>query len=85
MSALEAHKPCGILTSSGGSADQIPRLMEVLEPPDGSLVIYDDDPDKLVAKIIKVLDEKYTDIRNLLERHDQHWYLRPEKPNSRAG
>jgi uncharacterized protein (TIGR00725 family) len=84
-SALEAHKPCGILTSSGGTADQITRLMEVLEPPDGSIVVYDDDPDRLVAKIIKILDDKYTDIRNLLERHDQHWYLRPDKPDFRAG
>lgn len=84
-SALEAHKPCGILTSSGGAADQIPKLMEALEPPDGNLVIYDDDPNHLVARLIKVLDEKYSDIHNLLERHDQHWYLRPDTTDSRAG
>ena len=84
-SALEAHKPCGVLTSSGGTADQIPKLMEALEPPDGSVVIYDDDPERLVERLIKILDEKYSDIRNLLERHDQHWYLRPDKPDTRAG
>ena len=84
-SALEAHKPCGVLTSSGGAADQIPKLMEALEPPDDSVVLYDDDPDKLVARIIKVLDEKYTDIHNLLQHHDQHWYLRPDPSDSRAG
>jgi uncharacterized protein (TIGR00725 family) len=84
-SALEAHKPCGILTSSGGTADQIPKLMEALEPPDNSIVIYDDNPDRLVARIIKILDEKYSDIHNLLEHHDQHWYLRPDPTDSRAG
>jgi uncharacterized protein (TIGR00725 family) len=84
-SALEAHKPCGILTDSGGTADQIPKLMEVLEPPDGSMVIYDDDPDRLVARIVKILDEKYRDIHDLLEHHDQHWYLRADEPESRAG
>jgi uncharacterized protein (TIGR00725 family) len=78
-SALEAHKPCGVLTHSGGTADEIPKLMELLEPPIGHLVIYDDDPDRLVERIIKILDEKYRDIRNLLDRHDQHWYLRPDK------
>jgi uncharacterized protein (TIGR00725 family) len=84
-SALEAHKPCGILTGSGGTADQIPKLMEALEPPDESVVIYDDDPDRLVSRLIAILDEKYSDIKNLLERHDQHWYLRPDPSDSRAG
>jgi uncharacterized protein (TIGR00725 family) len=81
-SALEAHKPCGVLTDSGGTADQIPKLMEVLEPPDGSVVIYDDDPDRLVKRIIAILDQDYEDIHNLLERHDQHWYLRPDSNSS---
>jgi hypothetical protein len=85
-SALEAHKPCGVLTDSGGTADQIPKLMEVLEPPDGSVVIYDDDPDRLVKRLIAILDEDYKDIHNLLERHDQHWYLRTESDEpKRAG
>jgi uncharacterized protein (TIGR00725 family) len=79
-SALEAHKPCGILTGSGGTADEIPKLMEILEPPDGGLVIYDDDPDKLVAKIIAILDDKYADIHRQLERHDEHWFLRADDP-----
>src|SRR5579884_3166524 len=43
-SALEAHKPCGILVKSGGAADEIPVLMKELEPPNESLVIYDEDP-----------------------------------------
>jgi len=85
-SALEAHKPCGILTSSGGSADEIPKLMKILEPPLGNIVIYDDDPDRLVRRIIAILDEKYDDIHNLLERHDQHWYLkRDDSTDDRAG
>jgi uncharacterized protein (TIGR00725 family) len=85
-SALEAHKPCGVLTDSGGTAAQIPRLMEMLEPPDGSVVIYDDDPTRLVQRLIAILDKDYEDIHNLLERHDQHWYLRPESnDSSRAG
>lgn len=72
-SALEAHKPCGVLIGSGGTADQIPELMKTLEPPD-DLVIYDSDPDRLVHKIVKVLDKKYADIREVLA-HDEHWFL----------
>jgi uncharacterized protein (TIGR00725 family) len=86
-SALEARKPCGVLLGSGGTADLIPGLMKTLEPPDGDLVIYDDDPVKLVHKIVKLLDEKYADIRKQLER-DEHWFLRRETPQSpppRAG
>lgn len=73
--ALVAHKPCGVLTGSGGTADVIPQLMKTLEPPNGDLVIYDDDPARLVERIIALLDKKYADIHDEL-RHDQHWYLR---------
>jgi len=86
-SALEAHKPCGVLLGSGGTADLIPELMKILEPPENDLVIYDDDPVRLVHKIVKLLDKKYADIRRQLE-HDEHWFLKRETPQSpppRAG
>lgn len=86
-SALEAHKPCGVLLGSGGTADLIPELMKTLDPPNGDLVIFDHDPQKLVEKIIKVLDEKYADIHEDLKR-DQHWYLHrasEQNPPPRAG
>ncbi len=74
-SALEAHKPCGVLLGSGGTADLIPELMKTLEPPDGDLVVFDDDPVRLVAKIVAILDEKHADIVKQLEKGDQDWYL----------
>jgi uncharacterized protein (TIGR00725 family) len=86
-SALEAHKPSGVLLGSGGTADLIPDLMKTLEPPDGDLVIYDDKPKQLVYKIVKMLDKKYEDIRDDLQK-DQHWYLHRESeqnPPPRAG
>jgi len=76
-SALEAHKPCGVLLGSGGTADLIPGLMQTLEPPEGDLVIYDDDPERLVKRIVEVLDKKYADIHEQLSTHDQEWYLHP--------
>ncbi|HYH74820.1 MAG TPA: hypothetical protein VD735_02555 [Candidatus Saccharimonadales bacterium] len=74
-SALEAHKPCGILLGSGGTADIIPELIAKLQPEFGDLVIYDEDPVSLVSRIIAILDKKYEDIRTQLER-DEHWYLK---------
>ncbi len=79
-SALEAHKPCGVLTDSGGTADQIPKLMAALEPPSESLVVYDDDPERLVKRIVDILDDKYADIYRQLEHYDEHWFLHGETP-----
>jgi len=75
-SALEAHKPCGVLIGTGGTADVIPELMQLLPPPHHDLVIYDDDPDRLVQRIVKILDEKNDDLRREFAHHDMHWFLR---------
>lgn len=84
-SALEGHKPCGVLLGSGGTADLIPELMKTLDPPDGDLVIFDDDPDRLVKRIIEVLDEKNADVRDQLMNFDQSWFLHPAASPHRNG
>lgn len=84
-SALEAHKPCGILTGSGGTADEIVQLMKQLEPPDDHLVLYDDDPTRLVSRIVEVLDKKYADIHEHVKRYDHDWFLRGNKRSPHAG
>jgi uncharacterized protein (TIGR00725 family) len=78
-SALEASKPCGILIGSGGTADIIPALMQALEPPADELVIYNDNPTKLVHKMIDIVDEGYDDIKKQLAQHDQHWFMKNAK------
>jgi len=75
-SALEAHKPCGILIRSGGTADIIPQLMQILEPPEQALVVYDSDPDKLVEKIEAILNEKHGDLKEEFTKRDQFWYAK---------
>ncbi|HSW98568.1 MAG TPA: hypothetical protein VLF71_01905 [Candidatus Saccharimonadales bacterium] len=86
-STLESGKPCGVLLGSGGAADLIPKLMETLElkPIERDLVVYDDDPERLVGKLVKMLDEKYAEVRTELRHHDQHWFLREQQRNPRAG
>lgn len=83
-SALEAHKPCGVLLGTGGTADEIPRLMEVLGPPKGDLVIFDDDPERLVKRIIKILNKEHGDIKDELARDTKQWFLTTDPP-PRAG
>lgn len=82
-SALEAGKPCGVLVGSGGIADIIPTLMEMLRPPDDHLVVYSDDPEELVDKIIKVLDTDFKDVKEQIQ-HDEHWYLDRPPKNSKG-
>jgi uncharacterized protein (TIGR00725 family) len=84
-SALEAHKPCGVLIGSGGTADEIPKLIKELEPPGESLVIYDDDPKRLVKKIIAILDKKNKDLCDTLGQRDEHWFMGGKPPGKRKG
>lgn len=72
--ALEAGKPCGVLIGSGGTADVIPKLMQVLEPPHRNLVIYDDNPENLVKRIIEILNIEDKDLHKDMSR-DEHWFL----------
>jgi hypothetical protein len=86
-SALEAHKPCGVLLGSGGTADLIPDLMKKLQAPNDNLVTYDTDPKKLIQKMVAILDKEYKDILEQIKR-DEHWYLRRDlmqSPPPRAG
>ncbi len=75
VTALESHKPCGILINSEGVADIIPELMKVLEPPREHQVIYDENPENLIERIVNILDEEYADVRKQLERNE-HWFLK---------
>jgi uncharacterized protein (TIGR00725 family) len=84
-SALEDHKPCGILLGSGGTADIIPELMQRLQPPENDLVIYDDDPERLVTRIIEVLDRKYQDVIEQLKHQNVEWYMHEADKGNHAG
>ena len=80
VTAVESRKPCGVLLGSGGAADAIPGIME-LEPHFKSLVVYDEDPVKLVEKIVQILDKESKDIKAEVMK-DEHWFL---EPNDREG
>lgn len=73
-SALEAGLPCGVLLGSDGAADLIPQLMEMLEPPHKSRVIYSNNPEELVKKLINLLDVEHMDLIKDYQSSG-HWYL----------
>lgn len=72
--ALESRMPCGVLLGSGGTADVIPILMETLEPPSRKYVIFDDDPEHLVKRVIAMLEEETKDI-DMTDKISK-WYLK---------
>lgn len=84
-SALESKKPCGVLLGSGGTADLIPELMSKLDPPRRDLVVYSDNPEELVAKIIAILDVKNKDIFDQIEKYDEYWFLEANSDQSHSG
>lgn len=80
--ALEGGKPCGVLLGSGGTADAIPDLIESLESPHKHLIIFDDNPERLVQRIVAKLDEHYGDIDT--KALANHWFL-SDPATDRAG
>jgi uncharacterized protein (TIGR00725 family) len=71
--ALEARMPCGVLLGSGGAADAIPELLEKLDPPNRNLIIMESNPEVLVDKIIKMLNDELKDVN--LEDAMNKWFL----------
>lgn len=63
--AAETHTPIGILEGAGGVSERLPVLIKMLPNADPDLVIFEDDPDKLVEKLTGVLDKTHAHYRRL--------------------
>jgi len=75
--AIEAKMPCGVLLGSGGLADYLPTLLDELKElgqQAKGLVYYDTDPDRLVKKIVSVLDAENSDIH--LDGLSEEWAVK---------
>lgn len=75
--ALESRMPCGILIGSGGTADVIPELLERLEPINQDLIVFDENPTRLVKRIIEMLEEENKDID--ASRISREWFTHNEE------
>jgi predicted Rossmann-fold nucleotide-binding protein len=51
-------KPIGVLTGTGGLADELPGLYPRLRKKSSSVVVFEDDPQKLVAELITILENR---------------------------
>lgn len=67
--AVEAHKLCAVLLGSGGLADFLPTLTDRITTPGVKEIIYDTDAERIVMRVIAVLDERYADFREELDTH----------------
>jgi hypothetical protein len=63
--AMETHTPIGFLQGAGGVSNEIENLIEMLPNANPDLVIYDTDPDKLIARLIKLLDKLHEPYRRI--------------------
>jgi len=57
LTALQIKKPIGVLEKTGGTAD---KIKYILEGPmrEKKRIIYDDDPKKLIEKLIKLIKKQ---------------------------
>jgi len=55
--AFEDNKPQGVLTGSGGTADEIKDIIAKMHRGSGK-VVYDDDPKRLVEKVIELIEKE---------------------------
>ncbi len=64
--ALEDNKPLGILTGTGGTADEVDYLIKNIEDPHrhgkGKL-IYSDNPAELVAKLAEMIENEHKEVK----------------------
>ena len=55
--AFEDEKPIGVLTGTGGMADELKELLEKARRGRGK-VVFDPDPKRLVEKVIELIDKE---------------------------
>lgn len=65
--AAETHTPIGILESAGGISAQIDMLLKLLPNADPDLVIFEEDPEKLIAKLTHLLDKLHRSYHRLYQ------------------
>jgi len=47
-----------------------------LQPKFNEMIIYDENPERLVERILALLDVKYKDIRNHIETYNESWFMK---------
>lgn len=75
--AAESHKLCAVLLGSGGLADFLPTLVDRIPTPHSNDIMYDTDPARLVDRIVKELDAKYADFKDMIRSLEERPKRKP--------
>jgi hypothetical protein len=75
--AFEDHKPIGVLTGTGGIAEEIEEIVRECGRPNPKIV-YDDDPKILIQKLKKLIEEDKKEI-DLSRPVDYQEHQKPSK------
>lgn len=65
--AMETKTPIAFLEGAGGISDEIIKILDALPNVDPELVIFEKDPDILVAKLTKLLDKLHKPYHNVYD------------------
>jgi len=57
--AYDEGKLIGVLTHSGGISDLVEQILAACGKDTGARLVYDDDPDRLVAELLRVYDREH--------------------------
>lgn len=69
--AFEDRKPQGVLTGTGGAADELEAIIDKMHRGEGK-VVYDNDPKKLVKEVIAMIKKEQKKIGSTHPRLNSH-------------
>lgn len=64
--ALEDDKPIGVLTGSGGTAEEISNLLMNVKDPHNhgaGKVVFSNDPKELIEKLVKLIEREQKELK----------------------
>ena len=56
--AYDEGKVIGCLKDSGGAADEVERLVDAFQKPTKSRIVYDNDPERLIDRCVKICEAR---------------------------
>ena len=65
--AAETQTPIGVCEGAGGISDQIENLLKLLPNAEPEMVIFEEDPAKLISKLTKLLDKLHEPYRKIYQ------------------
>lgn len=63
--AMETHTPIGILENAGGISSKISQLLDMLPNTDPKLVIFEENPEKLIEKLTALLNKTHEQYKQI--------------------